>query len=154
MRFSLVIIGIVCSLALAATIATIVIGIRTFEGTVVEKPYETGLQWDEIQKQRAQLGWNVTIGEGTFKTGKNELYVSVFDRDNRSVRNAELSILISRPSTRAYDRNYRAVSQGEGLYYASVDLPHMGAWDVTVNVNIGSNNCSFHKSIYAMQAIP
>jgi hypothetical protein len=49
---------LICILALAATLGAIVVGIRTVDGLVVEKPYETGLAWDEIQRQKAKPGRN------------------------------------------------------------------------------------------------
>jgi len=55
MRFFTAVLVIVSVLALAATISALVIGMKSFEGLVVEKPYETGLAWDEIQKQKAKL---------------------------------------------------------------------------------------------------
>jgi nitrogen fixation protein FixH len=54
MRLLFVIMIIVSILALAATLGAIFVGIRTFDGLVVEKPYETGLAWDEIQRQKAK----------------------------------------------------------------------------------------------------
>jgi len=49
---------LICILALAATLGTVVVGMRTFDGLVVDKPYETGLAWDEIQRQKAMPGRN------------------------------------------------------------------------------------------------
>jgi nitrogen fixation protein FixH len=55
MRFFIAVLIIVSVLALAATISALIIGVKSFEGLVVEKPYETGLAWDEMQKQKANL---------------------------------------------------------------------------------------------------
>ena len=55
MRSVIAVLVIVSVLALAATIGAIVIGMKSFEGLVVEKPYETGLAWDEIKKKKATL---------------------------------------------------------------------------------------------------
>ncbi len=49
---------LICVLALAATLGAIVVGMQTFDGLVVEKPYETGLAWDEIQRQKSKPGRN------------------------------------------------------------------------------------------------
>lgn len=49
---------LICILALAATLGAIVVGMRTFDGLVVEKPYETGLAWDEIQRKKTNPGRN------------------------------------------------------------------------------------------------
>ena len=64
MRFFIAILVIVSVLALAATIGALVIGMKSFEGLVVEKPYETGLAWDEIQKQKMKLNGVDTASAG------------------------------------------------------------------------------------------
>src|SRR5919108_6547317 len=54
MRFFIIILVIISILALSATIGALIVGMRSFEGLVVEKPYETGLAWDELQKQKKE----------------------------------------------------------------------------------------------------
>ncbi len=105
MRFFIVIIVLTCILALAATIGTIVVGSRSFEGTVVDKPYETGLAWDEERRNQESLGWSVVLQKATYKTGKNDLIVMVHDKNGVPLSDAVVSVVVSRPSTRAFDRH-------------------------------------------------
>ncbi|MBI5741682.1 MAG: FixH family protein [Nitrospirae bacterium] len=42
--------------ALSAVVGAIVVGVNVFDGVVVEKPYETGLEWDRIQNEQADSG--------------------------------------------------------------------------------------------------
>ena len=142
---------IICIFAVAATLGTIVVGIQSFDGVVVENPYEAGLAWDETHQNKAVLGWNVTLENGLFKTGKNDLFLKVLDRNGRQLENATVSVTTSRPSTRFYDRTYPAIRTPEGGFQTSLELPLFGSWDLRIEVNHAKDRCSFNKRIYAEQ---
>jgi len=44
-----VLIVLIVIIGLAAVLSTILIGDRLFDGTVVDKPYDRGVNWDKIQ---------------------------------------------------------------------------------------------------------
>ncbi len=140
---------VVCIIALGATIGTIVIGSRSFEGTVVEKPYETGLDWDRTKQQEARLGWSLSIAQGKFKIGSNDLFFTVLDRDQILLRDATALVKVTRPSTVAYDKTYRSIRQPDGRYLAKIDLPRYGNWYVIVQITRGDDAASFTRSIFA-----
>jgi len=151
MRLLTIIIVLVCVLALAATIGTIVIGSRSFEGTVVDNPYETGLAWDEARRNRESLGWSVALQGATYKTGTNDLIVMVRDKNGSPLSEAVVSFAVTRPSTRAFDRTYRAVARPDGRYRAAIDLPLYGNWDVLINVSRKNDRTSFNKIVSVNQ---
>jgi nitrogen fixation protein FixH len=153
MRFLTVIIVLVSLIALAATIGTIIIGIRNFEGTVVDKPYETGLAWDKTRKAKEMLGWTVDVQGGPFKTGKNEVIVKVLDKEGSSLSDAVVTMTASRPSTNAYNRSYQTMVQGAGRYSASIDLPLVGSWDIIIDVRRKNEHDSFKKTVFAGQDV-
>jgi nitrogen fixation protein FixH len=140
---------IVCILALAATIGTIIVGTGNFEGIVVEKPYEAGLAWDEMNKRKTQLGWTVNLGKTPLRTGRNELQVAVFDGNNTLLADADVIVTLSRPSTRAYDKQYQTVRQADGSYQTSVDIPLYGNWDVLIDVVRNKDRAGFKIAIFA-----
>lgn len=146
-----IVIIIVSALALSITTLTIVIGSRSFDGTVVDKPYETGLAWDEVQQQKTKLGWAATVEGGSFKTGRNDLKIGFLDKDRKPLRNAVVNVTVSRPSTRKYDRIYQTVPLPDGHYRAMVDFPLKGNWDLMIDVNCGNESTRFKKSIFAEQ---
>ena len=148
MRTVIVIISIV---AIALTIATIVVGIKSFDGVVVENPYETGLAWDETHQNKAALGWNVTLQNNHYITGMNELSLEALDRNGRRLENAMVSVTTSRPSTRAYDKTYPTVKTPDGKFLASIALPLFGSWDLRIEVSRDKDRCSFNNRIYAEQ---
>lgn len=151
MRLFTVIIVMSCVLALAATIGAIVVGSRSFEGTVVDKPYETGLAWDEARRNRESLGWSVVLQETTYQTGTNDLIVMVRDKNGFPLSDAVVSVAVSRPSTRAFDRTYRAAARPDGRYRAAIDLPLYGNWEVTIEVSRMNDRAGFNKIISAKQ---
>jgi len=150
-RLYIIIIVSACLLALGATIGTIVVGSRSFEGIVVDKPYEAGLAWDQERRNQESLGWSVGLQETTFKTGKNDLVVIVRDKNGAPLSDALVSVAVSRPSTRSFDRTYRTVVQPDGRYLAAIDLPLYGNWGVLVEVSRKKEHTSFNKMISADQ---
>ncbi|HSB33363.1 MAG TPA: FixH family protein [Nitrospirota bacterium] len=149
MRFYIAILVTVCILALAATIGTIIVGTRSFEGIVVDKPYEQGLAWDETERQKAKRGWKVDVEGMRFRTGENELIIDAVDRSGKPLANAVVTATVSRPSTRDLDKTYAAVQQESGRYRALVVLPLYGAWDITIDVSRDSDRGVYRNSVYA-----
>jgi nitrogen fixation protein FixH len=149
MRFFIVIIVLICILALAATIGAIVVGSRSFEGIVVDKPYETGLAWDDERRNHENLGWSVVLQKAIYKTGKNDLIIMVRDKNGALFSDAVVSVAVSRPSTRAFDRTYLTVVQPNGRYRTEIDLPFYGNWDLIVDVSRKKERTSFNKIISA-----
>jgi nitrogen fixation protein FixH len=148
MRILIILISI-C--ALAATIGAIIVGRQSFEGLVVEKPYETGLAWDETRQKQANLGWTVSVQGAPFKTGKNELIVKLLDKNGSLLTDAAVSVTVSRPSTRAYDKTYQTVQQADGRYHASIDLLLYGNWGVIIDASRNNDRSSFKEAIFAEQ---
>jgi nitrogen fixation protein FixH len=119
----------------AATIGTMVVGSRVFDGVVVERPYEAGLSWDDVQKRQLRLGWKVAVVNNmTMKRGENELVLKIADREGVPLQNVTVAVTVSRPSTKAYDRKYRAVSMGSDRYQVPISLPLAGLWDIRTEV--------------------
>lgn len=146
MRFVIIMISII---ALAATAVTIAVGMKIFDGVVVEKPYDAGLAWDETRRNKDALGWDLKLRNNLFKTGKNELTLEVLDRNGRQLENAAVRVTTSRPSTWAFDKTYRVVRTADGRFQADVDLPIFGFWDLKFEVRSDKNGCSFTNRIYA-----
>ena len=143
---------LVSVLAVAATIGTIVVGRHSFEGIVVDKPYETGLAWDAIQQNRERLAWKTAIQQTTFTTGRNDLIVTVRGKDGLPLANALVRVNISRPSTRAFDRTFQTNQQADGSYQGTIDLPLYGNWYLNIFVSRNPDRTSFRKSIFAYGA--
>jgi len=147
MKLLLIIVSII---GLCAVIGAIVVGTRTFDGTVVDKPYEHGLAYDATHHAREASGWNVEIRNRGLITGKNDILISVLDRNGRPVTDAEVSVIVSRPSTPSYDKAYKAVAE-KGLFRIAADLPLYGYWDAKVQVSDSSRTVTFERTLFAEQ---
>jgi len=140
---------IVSVIAFSAVIATIIIGNETFDGIVVEKPYEQGLIWDKIQDRKIESGWKAVINNRTIKTGNAEISISVFDKSGKPLSDSSVSLVVSRPATTAYDRNYETVRQSDNSYAAKVFFPLFGYWDLKIKVAKKGESIIFEKRIFA-----
>lgn len=144
MRALIIVISI---LVVIATALTIVTGTRSFEGIVVEKPYETGLSWDADRARLARLGWTVTLAEGAHRLGRNDLVLNIVDKSGALLADASVSVKLTRPSTSAYDRTYPAVRKPDSTYLASIDFPLQGNWDLIIAVKRGADSAAFPLTV-------
>lgn len=138
-------------IGIAAVAGTIIVGMSTFDGTVVDKPYEQGLAYDAVQKEREASGWNVDIANPTLSVGRNDLIISVTDRDGKHLSDISVSLTVSRPSTSAYDRTYKTIQNENGQFKAETDLPLYGYWDARIHVTSREKHLTFERQIFAGQ---
>jgi nitrogen fixation protein FixH len=143
---------LVSILAIAATIGMVVVGRYSFEGIVVDKPYETGLAWDAIQQNRENLAWKAAVQQRTFQSGRNDLIVTVLGKDGLPLVSALVRVNVSRPSTRAFDKTFPTVQQADGSYHGTIDLPLYGSWDLDIDVSLNADRTSFKRTIFAERA--
>lgn len=148
MKLLLIIVSII---GMSAVIGAVVVGTRTFDGTVVDKPYERGLSYDATHHEKEASGWRLDILNRSFTTGKNEILFSVTDNKGKPLAGVELTLSISRPSSQAYDITYTAAKTEEGRFSAEADLPLYGYWDAKVRITDRSRSILFEKTIYAEQ---
>ncbi|HUO75970.1 MAG TPA: FixH family protein [Thermodesulfovibrionales bacterium] len=146
-----ILIGIVIMVALAAVVTAVIVGNKSFEGIVVDKPYERGLSWDREQKERTESGLNIEIKNKTFTVGENDLLIQVTDREQKPVPDAILMLTVSRPSSSAYDRTYRFSGGEGGVYSAPVALPLYGHWDLRITIVRNGQNLLFPQKIFVEQ---
>lgn len=142
---------IVSVIGLSAVIAAILVGRSTFDGTVVDRPYERGLQYDAVLKETAASGWSVNILPLSFHTGRNELLIEVTDRQGLPLNAAGVAVVMSRPSTAAYDRTYAAMTIAPGRFRTELNLPLYGYWDAKIQVTQENHTIIFDKRIFAVQ---
>lgn len=138
-------------ISISFIVGSIVVGSMVFEGTVDKTPYETGLQWDLLQKEKESSGLNVVIMNRGFTAGENTLSLAVLDRKGRPVDGASVSVTISRPSTTAYDKTYNCSRLADGSWRAGVNFPAYGYWDLEIGVARAENSIRYSKQVFAQQ---
>jgi nitrogen fixation protein FixH len=134
--------------ALMAVFGAVFIGIQSFDGTVTDSPYEDGLVWDELQKKRAVLGWQVAIKEDSLFVGKNEAFFFLTDKDGNPLSGSSITLMISRPSTSIYDMRFESVKVEEGVFKAAAEFPLYGYWDIHINVTKGPDSILFKERVF------
>jgi nitrogen fixation protein FixH len=148
------VLGIVSLIGTAAVIGAVVVGIRTFDGTVVDKPYERGLSYDAVHHEKEVSGWNAEILNRDLTIGVNDILLSVVDRNDRPVTDVEVSVVISRPSSASYDKTYKTVATEKGQFRLTADLPLYGYWDAKVQVTDKSRSITFERTLFAERKKP
>lgn len=146
MKLFIIVIVILCVLA---AVVPIMVGRQTFDGLAVEKPYEQGLRWDEEQRARAEAGWSLSLRNGPFTQGKNSVVFELRDRDERPFHAEKVLLVLTRPSSAAYDRSYDVEAIGMGEYRSSVDFPLRGQWDMRITVFHGGRTVTLEERIFA-----
>ena len=142
---------LVAIIGIAAVLGAIVVGNSTFDGTVVDNPYESGLAYDAVQKEREGSGWIVAIVNPSGHVGKNDLMISVTDKDGRHVSATDVTLTISRPSSTVYDKTYTTIRTDAGLFRAEITLPLHGYWDAKIHITAEGKSITFERKFLAEQ---
>lgn len=137
---------VVTIIGLSAMIGSIIVGRMVFEGKVIDKPYETGLRYDEMEKAKAELSFKMVNKE--FHKGENEIFFLLEDSLGRPVTEPHPVFIISRPATTIYDRQYKVSLVGQGKYMVKVDFPLYGYWDIRISITKEGKSVILEKRIY------
>ncbi|MDH4164070.1 MAG: FixH family protein [Nitrospirota bacterium] len=124
----------VVTIVLILIILMIVIGARTFDGTVVKDPYTTALQWDHNIHEQKAAGWKVILMTPVVRSMTPEVTVHIVDRKGNDMRDAVVELFLTRPSTDNYDSLYRMVHKAAGQYVSLVRVPAAGRWTINLTV--------------------
>ena len=137
---------------LALIAATVVVGSKVREETVVEHPYEEGLHHDADRASRAALGLAVAVEDDRPAAGKPPLTFRLTDRQGRVVAGAKVTVEVSRPDTSHGELRADARETAPGRYAADLAFPAAGAWDVRFDVRRGEDRVRLEKRVTARGA--
>lgn len=112
--------------------ASVIVGIRSFDGTVTDNAYEEGLRWDDTNKRTKELGIIVKFRNKKIRMGDNEVLITMNKSDGTPYNLSSLRLHITRPSTNRYDMDVIAERIDDGLYRARMNLPLYGYWEVII----------------------
>jgi nitrogen fixation protein FixH len=141
------ILGLVVAAVVTVIVATIWVGSRTFEGTVVADPYATAVGFDQARHHAASLGWKLSLDAGGLRAGSAPIRFGVADRSGVPLAGAEARLRLSRPGTAWQDRTATARDEGGGRYAADLSFPEPGLWDVEVVVARGGDRLAFERRV-------
>jgi nitrogen fixation protein FixH len=139
--------GIGILVGLGTVVATVIIGNRLAERTVVPDPYESGLRWDATQRERQRTAWKIAVLNRRIRTGRQDLLLAATGRDSRSPVDVQIEIRFLRPFASLSERTIRAERRSDGLYRISVDIPERGRWDLEISVIEGDSRTVFEDHV-------
>jgi nitrogen fixation protein FixH len=145
-------IGLAVATVLALIGATVVVGSKVREETVVARPYEEGLHHDAERASRAALGLAVAVDDEAPVAGATSLAFRLVDRQGRGVEGARVTVELSRPDTSRGEVKGDARETAPGRYAAAVAFPGPGAWDVRFDVQRGADRVRLERRLVA--AVP
>jgi len=140
---------IVSLLAMSAVVGAIVIGNMSFDGVVTEDPFETGLIWDEIQKNKAESGITIRLKTNQYEKGTNRIEFQI--EKSRPIDIDLITIVRSRPSTTDLDKQVTVTTLSENNYQAEMDFPLVGNWDLIAKIDAGGKQILFSNRIYVRE---
>jgi len=140
---------IVSIIGAAAVVGAIYVGTQSFDGIVVEHPYEHGLDWDRVRHLKAELGWSVEMKEMRWIEGQDRLAFRVIDKGGTPLRDVSVVLRVSRPATARYDIVYKDIPVQDGWFAADVNIALPGLWDLWFTVARGEKAVEIRKRIFA-----
>jgi nitrogen fixation protein FixH len=141
------VLALVAAAVLAVVAATIWVGTRTFEGTVVADPYDSAVRYDRTRHHAEALGWTLSVEEASLRVGRPPLRFSLAGKGGVPLEGAEARVRISRPGTAWQDRVAPARGEGGGRFSADVAFPEPGQWDVEVLAARGSDRLAVERRV-------
>lgn len=133
MKYAIVI-AVVVVAGIGAVLGGIVVGARTFEPTVVEKPYEQGLVHDETKAKRQTLGWHVQNLTPDVAAGDVILNFNLLGKEKYPLSNAECALRLVRSGNAKATQELAVSGSADGVCSFKTHLPEAGPWNGTLVV--------------------
>jgi nitrogen fixation protein FixH len=147
-----VLITVVIIAGLAAVAGSVFIGVKSFDGTVTDSPYEKGLLWDEIQNKKSELDWTIVLDKQKYTVGENAITISLFDNKNVPLKSKKITVARSRPASASYDKYFDAVKLTDGVYRVNADFPLYGQWDLKITIVKDDIDLLYEKRVFAKKS--
>jgi nitrogen fixation protein FixH len=127
------------TLVLGAIGATVYVGSRVSEPTVVDRPYEHGLNYDRERASSARLGLRAAFDATSLRPGGATLTFGLLDKAGAPVADASVAVALTRPAGGGDQVRGQARSLGGGRYQAAIGFASPGLWDVRLDVTHGAD---------------
>jgi hypothetical protein len=99
-----------------------------------------------LEQRKFDKIYTLEIPRDNFKMGeKNSIEIKISKKDGEVINDANISVVITRPSTVEFDKNLELVSEEEGLYkFSSFDINKPGRWQIMSKITVDGLT-SFNK---------
>ncbi len=117
-------------------IAYIIIAEKTWRGMATEDGYQKGLKYNQtisaVKKQK-ELGWILQIKYNSSITKTGVLSVSLTDKNNQKITDANVTANFKRPLQEGKDFSVDLkFDAAKGVYNSTINFPLIGQWDIEV----------------------
>lgn len=118
-------------------------------GVVTENAYQKGLVYNQTLAAAAEenkLRWR---GDLEVKRVAQELTVTyvLHDHSGQPVNGARVELWLVRPTAQGMDQQTELLGRGQGRYRATLPLPALGLWQVTVQVSAAENQMQMTRRL-------
>lgn len=115
--------------------AFLYIAVSTNDGLVDKDYYEKGILYSKTLEDEAKLGWSIEfeLNDKASAASRNEIRVSIFERDGSVLRDAAVNAILMRPATDNFDKESELTFR-DSVYIGSFFIPLAGYWDIKVIV--------------------
>jgi nitrogen fixation protein FixH len=138
-----IVIALVCLCGLGAVAGAVIVGTRSFDGTVVEHPYERGLAWDRDRDRKRDSRLDVRLTRTAFTPGPSTASFAIVGEAAAAIGDRDVTVRASRPAAAAYDSEFPARRQPDGSWAAPVRLPLAGRWELIVVIERPEGSIEF-----------
>lgn len=108
------------------------LAVSTHTGVVQKHTYETGLAYNTViaeGREHKKLGWRVTVEISK----ENIISMIVLDKDGNFLQDADVSIIVKRPTQAGHDFDVNLVAF-EKSYRAQALFPLPGLWQLQIKI--------------------
>ncbi len=118
--------------------------LKSDDGLVDKDYYAKGILYNKTLEDEATLGWQISLafgktsGEVLKGEASNDIAVKVLDKDNSSLKDATVRVVLMRPATDSYDKEFPLEFNG-ALHKGGLFIPLSGFWDIKVIVERGDS---------------
>jgi len=89
------------------------------------------------KQQEFDKKYNVYFKDEAFIIGENSVKLKITDKENNSINNAKVDILITRPLTSVSDQNLIPTQTEDGVYkFESFNIEDLGRWQIQSRIVI------------------
>ncbi|WP_303909134.1 FixH family protein [Thiohalomonas denitrificans] len=142
-------------IVLGVNVGMVSLAVITNPGLVDKDFYESGqaMEQEYRKRQAAQsaLGWDLEFDlPKTSVAGRPDVYrLSLFDKQGRPIRGAEVRLTAYRPSDESADFDVALKEAGAGHYDGYLALPLKGIWDLRIHVSRGEDRWDLTRRVSA-----
>jgi hypothetical protein len=115
--------------------------------TPVNKEHNFMEEYEYVDKNINQLLYNEQIfyskyniklitPNSTINNGKNELIIEVLDKKNNPIKDANITVILSKRGTQKLDETFNNIEFQNNLYKLSYDINSAGRWVINYKISI------------------